>query len=45
MSDKKFFNAWVSKNFKGLSAHTLTQFPESGLISVKSANGGLIRQY
>ena len=26
-------------------SHTLTQFPESGLISVKSANGGLIRQY
>ena len=28
MSDRKFFNAWVSKNFKGLSAHTLTQFLE-----------------
>ena len=28
MSDRKFFNTWVSKNFKGLSAHTLTQFLE-----------------
>ena len=26
-------------------SHTLTQFPESGLISVKSVNGGLIRHY
>lgn len=23
---RKFFNAWVSRNFKGLSAHTLAEF-------------------
>ena len=26
-------------------SHTITPFPESGLISVKSVNGGLVRQY
>lgn len=26
-------------------SHTITPFPESGLISVKSINGGLIRNY
>ena len=26
-------------------SHTITQFPESGLISVKSVNGGIIRNY
>lgn len=26
MSIKKKFNAWISRNFKGLSAHTLCQF-------------------
>lgn len=26
MNINKHFNAWISKNFKGLSAHTLCQF-------------------
>lgn len=26
MSESKFFNAWIKRNFKGLSAHTLAQF-------------------
>lgn len=26
MNSKKKFNTWISRNFKGLSAHTLCQF-------------------
>ena len=30
MSTTKFFNNWIKRNFKGLSAHTLAQFLRLG---------------
>ena len=34
---------WLKDDF--VLSHTITQFPESGLIKVKRINGGLVRAY
>lgn len=47
VTDEEDFLKQAKANLKDglVLSHTITQFPESGLISVKSANGGIIRNY
>ena len=47
VTDDEYFIKRAKADLKDglVLSHTITQFPESGLISVKSVNGGLVRQY